>query len=61
LEDGVKVIERFFEVPLDYSKPDGQKIRVHARNTVPLKLAGTPEKEAALPYCETPYWLMTIS
>ncbi|KAH7909081.1 alpha/beta-hydrolase [Hygrophoropsis aurantiaca] len=32
----VRVVERFFSVPLDYSKPDGQKIRVFARSLIPL-------------------------
>ncbi|KAH8119584.1 alpha/beta-hydrolase [Phellopilus nigrolimitatus] len=50
LKDGIKVIERFFSLPLDYSKPEGDKIRVFARNLVPLRKAATPEKEADLPY-----------
>ena len=48
--DGIKVIERFFTVPLDYSTPDEQKIKIFARNLVPLKKAATPEAEAKLPY-----------
>ncbi|EJD03345.1 alpha/beta-hydrolase [Fomitiporia mediterranea MF3/22] len=50
LKDGIKVVERSFSVPLDYSNPDGEKIRVHARNMVPLKKADTPKKEAELPF-----------
>ncbi|KZP02171.1 hypothetical protein FIBSPDRAFT_114218 [Athelia psychrophila] len=47
---GIKVIERFFDLPLDYAKPDGRKIRVFARNLVPTEKAKTPEEEAKLPY-----------
>ncbi|KAL5524073.1 hypothetical protein ACEPAG_8246 [Sanghuangporus baumii] len=50
LKDGIKVIERFFDVPLDYSKPDGDKIRVFARNMIPLKKLKSAEKECDLPY-----------
>lgn len=49
-KDGIKVIERFFSVPLDYSKPEGEKITIFARNLIPLREASTPEKEANLPY-----------
>ncbi|KAF7980810.1 hypothetical protein HWV62_36420 [Athelia sp. TMB] len=47
---GIKVIERFFELPLDYAKADGKKIRVFARNLIPIDKAKTPGKEAKLPY-----------
>ncbi|KAL5484904.1 hypothetical protein ACEPAI_7546 [Sanghuangporus weigelae] len=50
LKDGIKVIERFFDVPLDYSKPDGDKIRVFARNMIPLKKLKSAEEECDLPY-----------
>ncbi|KAG6919040.1 hypothetical protein DXG01_009750 [Tephrocybe rancida] len=47
----IKVIERFFDLPLDYSDPDGKTIRVFARNMVPLEKARALEEEAELPYC----------
>jgi hypothetical protein len=50
--DNVKVIERFFSVPLDYAQPDGPTIRVFARNLIPKDKAKTPEEEAKLPYRE---------
>ncbi|CAA7260406.1 unnamed protein product [Cyclocybe aegerita] len=49
-KDGLKVIERFFIVPLDYSKPEGEKIRVFARSVIPKAKAKTAEEEAKLPY-----------
>jgi len=49
--DGLKVIERFFDLPLDYSQPEGEKIRVFARNLIPKDKAKTDEDEAKLPYC----------
>ncbi|KAF8161478.1 alpha/beta-hydrolase [Crassisporium funariophilum] len=48
--DGLKVVERFFNLPLDYSKPDGEKIRVFARHIIPKSKAKTPEEEAKLPF-----------
>ena len=51
--DGIKVIERFFDVPLDYSKPDGETIRVFARNMIPLKKLKSTEKEHDLPYSDS--------
>ena len=54
--EGLKVIERFFEVPLDHSNPSGDKIRVFARNLVPRTKAKTKEEEEKLPYCA---WRMT--
>ncbi len=49
--EGVKVIERFFQVPLDYSNPTGEKIVVFARHMIPLSKAKTKEDEAKLPFC----------
>ena len=48
--DGIKVIERFFDVPLDYAYPESNKIRVFARNMIPLKKLKSKEKECDLPY-----------
>ncbi|KAF8589754.1 alpha/beta-hydrolase [Ramaria rubella] len=48
--DGLKVIERFFHLPLDYSKPEGEKIRVFARNLIPKDKAKKDEDEEKLPY-----------
>lgn len=50
--DGLKVIERFFTVPLDYTKPEGEKIRVFARHIIPKAKAKTPEEEKKLPFRE---------
>ncbi|KAF7362341.1 Alpha/beta-hydrolase [Mycena venus] len=49
-KDGVKVIERFFNVPLDYANPEGEKIRVFARHLIPKNKAKTVEEENKLPY-----------
>ncbi|KAK7057658.1 Alpha/beta-hydrolase, partial [Favolaschia claudopus] len=49
-KDGVKVIERFFSVPLDYGNPTGEKIRVFARHLIPKSKAKTVEEEEGLPY-----------
>lgn len=48
--DGIKVVERFFTVPLDYDEPSGDKIRVFARSLIPLSKANQDEKEKDLPY-----------
>ena len=53
LLDGLKVIERFFNVPLDHAKPEGEKIRIFARHIIPKDKAKTPEEEAKLPYRES--------
>ncbi|KAH8813568.1 alpha/beta-hydrolase, partial [Flagelloscypha sp. PMI_526] len=50
MKGGIKVIERFFILPLDYSNPSGESIRVFARNLVPLDKAKTKEDEEKLPY-----------
>jgi hypothetical protein len=52
LLDGLKVIERFFTVPLDHAKPEGDKIRIFARHIIPKDKAKTPEDEAKLPFRE---------
>ncbi|KAJ7131697.1 alpha/beta-hydrolase [Mycena crocata] len=49
-KDGIKVIERFFSLPLDYANPSGKKIKVFARNLVPKSKAKTQEEEDKLPY-----------
>jgi hypothetical protein len=50
--ENLKVVERFFNVPLDHAQPDGPTIRVFARNLIPKDKAKTPEEEAKLPYRE---------
>ncbi|KAF7315974.1 Proline iminopeptidase [Mycena indigotica] len=45
----VKVIERFFELPLDYANPDGPKLRIFARNLVPTKKSQNDE-QTQLPF-----------
>ncbi|KAF7297951.1 Alpha beta-hydrolase [Mycena chlorophos] len=49
-KEGIKVIERFFDLPLDYSNPTGEKIRVFARNLIPRSKAKTLADEEKLPY-----------
>lgn len=50
ITEGVKVVERFFEVPLDYSNPAGEKIVVFARQEIPIQKARSPEDQAKLPF-----------
>ncbi|EIM83989.1 alpha/beta-hydrolase [Stereum hirsutum FP-91666 SS1] len=50
IKDDIKVIERFFEVPLDHSHPEGEKIQVFARNLIPRNKAKTKDDEEKLPY-----------
>ncbi|KAL0579636.1 hypothetical protein V5O48_002408 [Marasmius crinis-equi] len=50
IKEGFKVIERFFEVPLDHNNSSGEKIRVFARNIVPRAKAKTQEDEERLSY-----------
>ncbi|KAJ7032784.1 alpha/beta-hydrolase [Mycena alexandri] len=49
-KDGVKVVERFFDLPLDYANPTGEKIRVFARHLIPKNKAKTVEEEEKLPF-----------
>ncbi|KAH6910279.1 alpha/beta-hydrolase [Coprinopsis sp. MPI-PUGE-AT-0042] len=51
IKGGLKIVEHFFDLPLDYADPDGQKIRVFARQSIPTEKAETPEEEAKLPFC----------
>ncbi|TRM58589.1 Alpha/Beta hydrolase protein [Schizophyllum amplum] len=50
ISDGVKVVERYFTLPLDYACPEGPKIRVFARNMMSAEKAKTAEEQAELPY-----------
>uniref|UniRef100_A0A0W0FBG4 Sulfhydryl oxidase n=1 Tax=Moniliophthora roreri TaxID=221103 RepID=A0A0W0FBG4_MONRR len=50
VREGIKVVERFFEVPLDHGNPSGEKIRVFARNMIPRSKAKTKEDEDKLPF-----------
>ncbi|KAJ7257038.1 alpha/beta-hydrolase [Mycena rebaudengoi] len=50
LTGSVKVVERFFTLPLDYSNPQGEKIRIFARNLIPTQKAKTAEEQEKLPY-----------
>jgi hypothetical protein len=47
---GLKVVEHFFQVPLDYSNPSGEKIVVFARQTIPTAKAKTKADEDKLPF-----------
>lgn len=53
----MKVVERFFTVPLDHTKPDGDTIRVFARNVIPKSKAKTPEDEEKLPFGARRYFI----
>lgn len=48
----IKVVDRFFNLPLDYTHPNGEKIRVFARTLIPINKAKTKEEEDRLPYCK---------
>lgn len=53
LKGSIKVIDRFFSVPVDYAKSDGPHIRIFVRNLIPLgegKGSGTDDAESDLPY-----------
>ncbi|KAF5355197.1 hypothetical protein D9756_005673 [Leucocoprinus leucothites] len=50
IKEGLKVVERFFEVPLDYSNPSGEKIVVFTRQTIPTSKAKTIEDQEKLPF-----------
>ncbi|KAF9075613.1 alpha/beta-hydrolase [Rhodocollybia butyracea] len=50
-KEQIKVVERFFDLPLDYSNPsNSEKIRVFARSLIPKNKAKTEEEEKNLPY-----------
>ncbi|EIM80537.1 alpha/beta-hydrolase [Stereum hirsutum FP-91666 SS1] len=50
IKDDIKVIERFFTLPLNYADPEGEKIQVFARNLIPVNKAKTKAEEDKLPY-----------
>ncbi|TFK45074.1 alpha/beta-hydrolase [Crucibulum laeve] len=50
IKGGMKVIERFFKLPLDYGNPSGEKITVFARHMIPTRKAKSPEDQAKLPF-----------
>ncbi|KAF9477899.1 alpha/beta-hydrolase [Pholiota conissans] len=50
IKNDLKIIERFFTVPLDHANPEGEKIHVFARNVIPKAKAKTAEDEAKLPF-----------
>ncbi|KAF8963568.1 alpha/beta-hydrolase [Flammula alnicola] len=43
IKDDLQVIEHFFAVPLDYANPNGEKIRIFARQMIPKAKPNTPE------------------
>ncbi|KAF6746774.1 alpha/beta-hydrolase [Ephemerocybe angulata] len=49
IKGGLKVIERYFDLPLDYSKPEGTKIKIFARQVIPTDKAKTLNKQSDLP------------
>ena len=48
---GLKVVDHWFKVPLDYRNPEGESIRVFARGAVPNKNNDDGEAGAKLPIC----------
>ncbi|KAF8250695.1 proline iminopeptidase [Wilcoxina mikolae CBS 423.85] len=48
---GLKIIDRWFKVPLDYSHPEGELIRIFARSAVPNKNNDDGEAGGKLPIC----------
>ncbi|KAF8166850.1 alpha/beta-hydrolase [Pholiota molesta] len=50
LKGSVRVVERFFNLPLDYKEPLGPTIRVFVRNLIPLDKAKTEVEQSKLPY-----------
>ncbi|KAF8186304.1 alpha/beta-hydrolase [Pholiota molesta] len=50
LKGCIKVIERFFVLPLDYNEPQGATIQVFVRHLVPMDKAKTVEEQSKLPY-----------
>ncbi|KAE9393748.1 hypothetical protein BT96DRAFT_828773, partial [Gymnopus androsaceus JB14] len=56
----IKVVECFFDLPLDYSDPSGEKIRVFTRNLIPKNKAKTKKEEKDLPYRELSYFLLLV-
>ncbi|KAF8900263.1 alpha/beta-hydrolase [Gymnopilus junonius] len=50
LSGSIKVVERFFDLPLNYYEPLGSTIRVFVRHLIPTDMAKTPDDEAKLPY-----------
>ncbi|KAJ7048675.1 alpha/beta-hydrolase [Mycena amicta] len=50
LAGSVKVVERFFTLPLDYTKPSGTTLRIFARNLIPTQKARTDEEQSQLPF-----------
>ncbi|KAJ7444433.1 hypothetical protein FB451DRAFT_1568367 [Mycena latifolia] len=53
LAGSIKVVERVFSLPLDYSDPLGKKLRVFARNLISTQRARTPEEQGNSPICFT--------
>jgi hypothetical protein len=51
----LKITEFFFEVPLDYSKPDGKHIRLFARSAEKFEKPVEPAKDGPkqTPWCMT--------
>lgn len=60
LTEGLRVIERFFRVPLDYSDPSGEKITVFARQTIPTSKARTSEEQEELPISAYTFELLQV-
>jgi hypothetical protein len=47
------VVERYFDLPLNYNDEQGTKIRIFAHHMIPLEKAKTPEEEMNLPFRES--------
>jgi len=50
IKEGLKIVEHFFDLPLDYNCPEGRKIKIFARECIPLEKAKSLEEETKLPF-----------
>ncbi|KAF8178757.1 alpha/beta-hydrolase [Pholiota molesta] len=50
LKGSIKVVERFFVLPLNYNEPEGATIQVFVRHLIPTDKAKTVEEQSKLPY-----------
>lgn len=51
IKGGLKIVDRWFQVPLDYFNPTKGSIKIFARNAVPNKKNDNGTAGGKLPYC----------
>lgn len=51
LKGGFKIVDRWFQVPLDYFNPVRGTIKIFARNAIPNKKDDNGTAGGKLPYC----------